>query len=199
MPRYLSDSGSEGADGFVSPAAFHSFFHKSSRCISNGCFQFAGPVSRVLFRSRSPGLCHLSTTTVARRLQQPTPRHRASNPRLSVYMVLQPAGRTAGRHRCPRGGLLPRLFTLTRRPKPAGRSFSVTLPYPHEYQVVSLRGALRCPDFPPPVSRRRQSGPAAAKVVKNSQFRIHNSQLSVIQKFESEFKVCDRIIVNCAF
>lgn len=33
---------------------------------------------------------------------------------------------------------------------PCGRSFSVTLLYPHEYQVVSLRGALCCPDFPPP-------------------------------------------------
>nr|DAL85127.1 MAG TPA: hypothetical protein [Bacteriophage sp.] len=34
---------------------------------------------------------------------------------MPVYTVLQPARRTAGRHRCPRGGLLPRLFTLTRR------------------------------------------------------------------------------------
>ncbi len=33
---------------------------------------------------------------------------------------------------------------------PAGRSFSVTLPYPYGHQVVSLHGALRCPDFPPP-------------------------------------------------
>ena len=30
-------------------------------------------------------------------------------------MVLQPTGRTAGRHHCLRGGLLPRLFTLTGR------------------------------------------------------------------------------------
>ena len=35
---------------------------------------------------------------------------------------------------------------------PCGRSFSVTLLYPHEYQVVSLRGALCCPDFPLPAS-----------------------------------------------
>ncbi len=65
--------------------------------------------------TRVPGPCHLSTTAVTRRLQQPTPRHRTSSPRLPVYTVLQPAGRTAGRHRCPRGGLLPRLFTLTGR------------------------------------------------------------------------------------
>ena len=82
-----------------------------------------------------PDLCHLSTTAVACRLQQPTPRYRASHPSLyqaaaaidlygsspsdplnkkPVYTVLQPTGRTAGEHRCLRGGLLPRLFTLTR-------------------------------------------------------------------------------------
>lgn len=33
---------------------------------------------------------------------------------------------------------------------PDGRFFSVTLLYPYGYQVVSLRGALRCPDFPLP-------------------------------------------------
>ena len=49
-------------------------------------------------------------------------------------------------------GLLPRLFTLTRREIPCGRFFSVTLLYPHGYQVISLRGALRCPDFPLPAT-----------------------------------------------
>ena len=44
---------------------------------------------------------------------------------------------------------------------PGGRFFSVTLPYPHGYRVISLRGALCCPDFPPPAhGRQRQSGPA---------------------------------------
>ena len=82
-------------------------------------------------------LCHSSTTPVTRRLQQPTPRHRTSSPHLPVYMVLQPAGRTAGVHRCLRGGRLPRLFTLTCRACACrgGRSFSVTLPYPLGYQV----------------------------------------------------------------
>ena len=46
----------------------------------------------------------------------------------------------------------PRLFTLTRREIPCGRFFSVTLLYPHGYQVISLRGALRCPDFPLPAT-----------------------------------------------
>lgn len=45
----------------------------------------------------------------------------------------------------------------------AGRFFSVTLLYPHGYQVIGLRGALRCPDFPPPVARRRWSGPAGQR------------------------------------
>ena len=36
-----------------------------------------------------------------------------------------------------------------------GRLFSSTLLYPHEYQVVSLRGALCCSDFPPPLAWQR--------------------------------------------
>ena len=45
-----------------------------------------------------------------------------------------------------------------------GRSFSVTLPQPHGCQVISLRGALRCPDFPlPACGRQRQSGPAGQR------------------------------------
>ena len=42
-------------------------------------------------------------------------------------MVLQPARRTAGRHCCLRGGLLPRLFTLTgRRHRPRLRYYTLT-------------------------------------------------------------------------
>ena len=99
--------------------------------------RFAGPVSRVLCPGRSPGLCHLSTTAVTRRLQQPTPRHRASNPITAGIHGLATRGTYGRGHRCPRGGLLPRLFTLTACGRPlsnkgAGRgsrrSFSVTLP-----------------------------------------------------------------------
>ena len=75
----------------------------------------ANPVSRVLLRNGCCALYHLSTIAVTRNLQRPTPRHRASNPHLSVYMALQPVRRTAGEHCCLRGGLLPRLFTLTGR------------------------------------------------------------------------------------
>ena len=44
-----------------------------------------------------------------------------------------------------------------------GGYFLLHLLYPHGYQAVSLRGALRCPDFPPPVARRRWSGPAGQR------------------------------------
>ena len=72
----------------------------------------AGCISRVLYLQE--GLCHLSRPTVTRTThQQPTPRHRTSNPTASVYMVLQPVRRTAKVCHHTRGGLLPRLFTLT--------------------------------------------------------------------------------------
>ena len=67
---------------------------------------------------------------------------------MSIYITLQPARRTAEAHCCLRGGLLPRLFTLTPQ---AGRLFSVTLLCPHGHQVVSLYGALCCSDFPLPL------------------------------------------------
>ena len=120
-------------------------------------FGSANPVSRVLLRTPCGRvLYHLSTIAVTRNLQRPTPRHRASNPHLSVYMALQPVRRTAGAYRYLRGGLLPRLFTLTPavsamllRPQLSGRFFSVTLLHPHGRQAVNLDGALRCSDFPP--------------------------------------------------
>ena len=73
----------------------------------------ANPVSRVLLRTIRRVLYHLSTIAVTCNLQRPTPRHRASNPHLSVYLALQPVRRTAGAYHYLRGGLLPRLFTLT--------------------------------------------------------------------------------------
>ena len=51
-----------------------------------------------------------------------------------------------------RGVLLPSRWALTppSHPYPCGRLFSSTLLYPHGYQAINLRGALRCSDFPPP-------------------------------------------------
>ena len=71
---------------------------------------------------------------------------------MSVYMVLQPARRTADEHYCRRGGLLPHLFTLTCRPEGRHRRlFSVTLLHPHERRAVNSCGALCCSDFPLPL------------------------------------------------
>ena len=50
------------------------------------------------------------------------------------------------------------------RTRDAGRLFSVTLLYPHGYQVIGLRGALRCPDFPPPDEPAATERTCTAKV-----------------------------------
>ena len=70
-----------------------------------------------MFLPLRKGVCHLSNPPVARRLQQPTPRHgRAAhwNQRGSVpvYLALQHAGCAATYVAICSGGLLPRLFTL---------------------------------------------------------------------------------------
>ena len=92
----------------------------------------AGCISRVLYLQE--GLCHLSRPTVTRTThQQPTPRHRTSNPTASVYMVLQPVRRTAKVCRHTRGGLLPRLFTLTEIASNSGGYFLL-----HYYSLTEI-------------------------------------------------------------
>ncbi|MDH6355204.1 hypothetical protein M2132_001541 [Dysgonomonas sp. PH5-45] len=59
-----------------------------------------------------------------------------------VYMVLQPARGTAHDIATATGGLLPRLFTLTRL-FPHGRLFSVTLALPSRI-ASTLRSAVLC-------------------------------------------------------
>ncbi len=51
-------------------------------------------------------------------------------------MVLQPARRTAEEHCCPRGGLLPRLFTLTLALKGMSKDFSLPLPRQGGYSLL---------------------------------------------------------------
>ena len=65
-----------------------------------------------------------------------------------------------------RSTLLPPRCALTApfHPYPCGRSFSVTLPCPHEHQVVSLRAALCCPDFPPPAKQAATERVRTAKI-----------------------------------
>ncbi len=59
-----------------------------------------------------------------------------------------------------RGGLLPRLFTLTPGPKPRGGCFLLRWLSPLEDLPVRKDGALCCPDFPLPLAGQRQSLPA---------------------------------------
>ena len=70
---------------------------------------------------------------------------------LTVYLALQPMGRTASDVATGTGGLLPRLFTLV--PAEPGRLFSVTLPRIFTRLPVRKHGALCCPDFPPRLRR----------------------------------------------
>ena len=111
----------------------------------------AGPVSRVL----SPD-ARVRISVIYLRRQSP-----AASSNLPPDI-----GRAALERRCTRScnlrdvrpddiaasavGSYPAFSPLPGGMHPAGRSFSVTLPYPYGHQVVSLHGALRCPDFPPP-------------------------------------------------
>ena len=96
------------------------------------------------------GVCHLSTPSVSRRLEQPTPRQWTSNPSLPVYLALQPAGCAASDVATGAGGLLPRLFTLTsgNDSHKGGGYFLSHLPRRCRRLPVRMCGALCCPDFP---------------------------------------------------
>ncbi len=137
---------------------------------------------------------------VARRLKRPTPRHRASNPRLPVYMALQPVSGTASRVTTRRkmdsfspvwsGGLLPRLFTLTVcHTKCTAAVFLCYLElYPCEYLPVRKDGALRCPDFP--LSSRTAAKPRC-RLIRGKDTKIEFGNLK-IWKCENKFSVCRR-------
>ncbi len=101
----------------------------------------------VLRTSRS--LCHLSTTTVTRRLQQPTPGIGRATLNCRYTRSCNPRDVRPDDIAASAVGSYPAFSPLPGGMHPAGRSFSVTLPYPYGHQVVSLHGALRCPDFPP--------------------------------------------------
>src|SRR5581483_3989415 len=57
-----------------------------------------------------------------------------------------------------RGALLPHLFTLAGPLRDLGGSFSVALSVGSRRPAVNWHTALRSPDFPPPLARRRLSG-----------------------------------------
>ena len=114
----------------------------------------AGPVSRVLFPGRTPGPCHLSRAAVSCRLKQPTPGIGRATLNCRYTRSCNPRDVLPGGIAAPAVGSYPAFSPLPAgiTKIPCGRSFSVTLLYPHGYQVVSLRGALCCPDFPLPAS-----------------------------------------------
>ena len=65
------------------------------------------------------GVGHLSTCLgIASAIKQPTPRQWTSSPCLPVYLALQLIGCAASGVAIGAGGLLPRLFTLTRSRSP---------------------------------------------------------------------------------
>lgn len=66
------------------------------------------------------------------------------------------------------------------RTRDAGRLFSVTLLYPHGYQVIGLRGALRCPDFPPPDEPAATERTCTAKVGINARKTAVSAEKSAV-------------------
>ncbi len=78
-------------------------------------FVLAGSVSRFCTPLRASGAEPLSFIYDGGRPPPPAthPPTSGEQPLTAVYTVLQPVRRTAGEHRCRRGGALPRLFTLT--------------------------------------------------------------------------------------
>ncbi len=92
--------------------------NKKARGISRVLY-FSRRHSRVRLPARK-SLCHLSSPAVSRRIVSNLPPDSDGQPfgnarcvSASVYMVLQPAVRTAAGVAVGTGGLLPRLFTLT--------------------------------------------------------------------------------------
>ena len=114
----------------------------------------AGPVSRVLFPGRTPGpVIYLGRPSPAVSSNLPPGIGRATlNCRYT--RSCNPRDVLPGGIAAPAVGSYPAFSPLPAgiTKIPCGRSFSVTLLYPHGYQVVSLRGALCCPDFPLPAS-----------------------------------------------
>ena len=107
------------------------------------------PVSRILFPCslRKMSFYHLSGRS--------TPRYRTGSPQSPVYVIFQPARRTAYDVTTVTGRLLPYLLTFT---LPwAGKSFSSPFLCPREHLPFRKCGALCCPDFPPRRCKQRRS------------------------------------------
>ena len=122
-------------------------YRPNRRCILEK--SIAGRISRVLYPLFREGLYHLSRPAVTRTArQQPTPRHRASNPTTAgIHGLATRETYWPERVATSAVGSYPAFSPLPSRT--GRRSFSVTLLSPREDLPVRKRGALRCPDFPP--------------------------------------------------
>lgn len=135
----------------------------------------AGPVSRVLFRGEPRTSVTLSRAAVSCRLKQPTPGiGRATlNCRYTRSCNRETYCRATS---LPRGGFLTPPFSPYPPEIPCGRFFSVTL-YLTDI-VISLRGALRCPDFPLPATAGSDRADLHRKGNKIRQYSLRGQRYS---------------------
>lgn len=151
--------------------------YKPGSVLLEGCRSCSGEPKQPVPPS---SLCHLSSPTVSRRIVSnlppdsdgppfsPAPGSKSLRRAASVYMVLQPAVRTAADIAAGTGGLLHHLFTLAWPVSPVeGEALSCggcSLLRWHELTPVwqfHQCGALCCPDFPPLPVRPWAPGAAA--------------------------------------
>ncbi len=109
----------------------------------------------VLLGQKSKSGNHFSTMTVTCHLKQPTRKETEADRRRPLFKAnsflfgLAPDGVYQARPVTrPAGELLPHLFTLTTRPKPAGGLFSVALSLALRLVGVIHHRIQRSPDFP---------------------------------------------------
>lgn len=151
--------------------------YKPGSVLLEGCRSCSGEPKQPVPPS---SLCHLSSPTVSRRIVSnlppdsdgppfsPAPGSKPLRRAASVYMVLQPAVRTATDIAAGTGGLLHHLFTLAWPVSPVeGEALSCggcSLLRWHELTPVwqfHQCGVLCCPDFPPLPVRPWAPGAAA--------------------------------------
>ncbi len=132
--------------------------------IKDGFSCFVQPACKPGSVSAEADPCHLS--------MRPTPRYWAGHPQSPVYLVLQPARRTAPDVATRTGELLPHLFTLIPT-KSSGRLFSVPLLCPHEHLLFRSTVPIVARTFlPGPMAGVTEQHAAVQKYQKTLNFRL---------------------------